>query len=611
MATALIHYQAPKHHSEARGLFETVLKHNTTHSNALVGLGLILEEQDDYSGAADLLQQALEKDPENLKIKSEAAWCNILQGDYESGKAVLEECLELCTGIDPRSRDLKALILWRIGTAMWNNDETSRSDRKGPYAYFISAVQQSQNFAPAYTSLGVFYDDIQNDPVRASKCFQRAFELSAGEVEAAERLARSFAESKEWELVEIVARRVADADKKRSVPGKGVSWPQSAIGVVELNNQNYPQAIVSFQSALRSSPNDFHAWIGLGEAYASSGRYIAALKVFTRAESLDPSNWFAKYMLANVRRDLGEFEEACQGYREVLKLRENEFGVLIALSDTLLSMAWNYVESGFYGRAVESAMECLNIAENILRVRSDAFNLWKTVGDACMLFSWVHGLAGRIPRDKVLSLIGDDVDVNEFDIMAEVDHVGQKEFDQLKQGELDAVTTCVYLGILAYKRAVYASADDRHAHAVAWFNLGTAEYRAYVSLPAREMKHRLTAIRCFKRTIKLEPGNHEFWNALGVTTAELNPKVAQHALVRSLYINDKNARVWTNLGALYALQEDYMLANETFSRAQSTDPEYALAWVGQGVLAEILGDEEEAQGLFQHAFDIADHSLVS
>ena len=316
-------------------------------------------------------------------------------------------------------------------------------------------------------------------------------------------------------------------------------------------------------------------------------------------------------MLANVRRDLGEFELACEGYRAVLELRKDEFGVLIALSETLLGMAWNYVESGFYGRAIKSAIECLNIAESIRRERSDAFNLWKTVGDACMLFSWVHDLADQLPREQVLSLIGADVDVNEFDILAEVDNVGQTVFDDLKKGDLDDVTSAVYLGILAYKRAVYASAEDRHAHAVAWFNLGTAEYRAYVSLPAREMKHRLTAIRCFKRTIKLEPGNHEFWNALGVTTAELNPKVAQHALVRSLYINDKNARVWTNLAALYALQEDYMLANETFSRAQSTDPEYALAWVGQGVLATILGDDTEAQELFQHAFDISDHASVS
>lgn len=298
-------------------------------------------------------------------------------------------------------------------------------------------------------------------------------------------------------------------------------------------------AIQSFQSALRGSPKDFHSWIGLGEAYASAGRYTAALKVFSRAVILDETNWFAKYMLANVRRELGEFELACEGYREVFALREREFGVLVALSETLVAMAWKYVETGYYGRAVDSVVECMGVAEKVLEERSDAFNLWKTVGDACMLFSWVQNLAHRFPHTQVLRLVEGDFEASEFDIMADADEVGHMALQKLKDGEFDDVTASVYTGILAYKRAIFATADDRHAHAVAWYNLGTAEYRVYVALKKREMKHRLAAIRCFKRTIKLEPGNHEFWNALGLATAELNPKIAQHSLVRALYINDK------------------------------------------------------------------------
>ncbi|KAA8909787.1 hypothetical protein FN846DRAFT_941480 [Sphaerosporella brunnea] len=611
LATALIQYQAPKHHNEARTFFENVLKHNPSYGSALVGLGLILEEQCDYAGAVDLLNKALAKDPGNIRILAEAAWCNVLAGNHSIGQQGLEECLEKITGVDARSRDLKAQIIWRIGTSLWNADEEGRRDRKaGPYHYFIAALQNNQNFAPAYTSLGCFYADVAADTARANKCFQRAFELSAGEVQAAERLARSFAETKEWELVEIVARRVAEVDKKRSVPGKGISWPQSAIGVVELNNQNYSLAIQAFQSALRASPDDFHSWIGLGEAYASSGRYTAALKVFTRAEALDEKNWFAKYMLANVRRELGEYELACEGYRAVLSLREREFGVLVALSETLMAMAWKYIETGYYGRAVDSILECVAVMEKVLQERTDAFNLWKTLGDACMLFSWVQRLADKFPRSAVLHLLESDLDPSEFDIMMEVDEVGRSTFERMKSGDFDQITASTYAGILAYKRAIFATADDRHAHAVAWYNLGTAEYRAYTSLSRSEMKNRLAAIRCFKRTIKLEPGNHEFWNALGLATAELNPKVAQHSLVRALYINEKNARVWTNLGTLYTIQEDYMLANEAFSRAQSTDPEYALAWVGQGIIATILGESREAQELFQHAFEISDQSLV-
>jgi superkiller protein 3 len=123
----LIHYQAPKHHTEARSLFEIVLKHNPSYGGALVGLGLILEEQGDYSGAAELLHKALSKDPNNIRIMSEAAWCNVLQGNYNIGQQGLENCLEKITGIDPRSRDLKAQILWRIGSCIWYSDGTISS----------------------------------------------------------------------------------------------------------------------------------------------------------------------------------------------------------------------------------------------------------------------------------------------------------------------------------------------------------------------------------------------------------------------------------------------------------------------------------------------------
>lgn len=244
-------------------------------------------------------------------------------------------------------------------------------------------------------------------------------------------------------------------------------------------------------------------------------------------------------MLANVRRELGEYDLACDGYRAVLELQPNEFGVLVALFETLLTAATAYVEQGFYGRAADSAVEGLRTAQAVIQVRSDLFNLWKTVGDACILFSWIQNLASQFPRQLVISMLEEDIDSTEFDLFADADGVGASAVEKLKGEEIDDVTACLWMGILAYKRGIYATAEDRYAHAVAWFNLGCAEYRTYSALPERDIKFRLAATRCFKRTIKLEPGNHEFWNALGVATGELNPKVAQHSLVRALYINEK------------------------------------------------------------------------
>lgn len=46
-----------------------------------------------------------------------------------------------------------------------------------------------------------------------------------------------------------------------------------------------------------------------------------------------------------------------------------------------------------------------------------------------------------------------------------------------------------------------------------------------------------------------------------------------------------------------------------FGRAQATDPDYAPAWLGQGLLALSLGEANEAQLLLTHAFEISDSFL--
>ena len=631
LATALVHFQAPRHHPEAMELFEDILRHKETETSALIGIGLILEEQENYPEAVDSFERALKRSSEP-RIKAEAAWCKALNGDNESSLHELEACLSEMEGSDTRTKSLRSKTLYRIGMCMWNQDTTSgsRKDRKGAYARFLASLQADMNFAPSYTSLGVYYADYGRDKKRARKCFQKAFELSSSEVEAAERLAKSFARSAEWDLVEVVAQRVIDSGKVKPAPGskrRGISWPFAALGVVQLNSQEYAKSIVSFQLALRTAPTNYHCWVGLGESYHNSGRYIAATKAFEQAQRLEDSaedvslkdNWFSKYMLANVRRELGEYDEAIAGYQEVLKMRPNEFGVSIALLQSLVEGAWHHVELGFYGRAADGASEAIGIAQSISEKRSEAFNLWKAVGDASSIFTYVQAYASKLPIQVLRTLLEAGIDLEAYEILADIDGIGKSTLQTLTSESHNTtpfVNLTIDATILAQKRAIHACANDIHARAVAWYNLGWAEHRAHAcsteesqtGSKKRSLKHLKASVQAFKRAIELEAGNTEFWNSLGIVTTDLNPKVSQHSFIRSLYLNDKNARVWTNLGTLYLIQHDYQLANEAFTRAQSCDPDYAQAWVGQGLLAAQLADQDEARNLFIHAFEISDSS---
>lgn len=634
LATALIFYQSPRNHPEAKQIFEDVLKRVPTSTRCLLGIGLILEQDHDYASAVDTLDKALQRDPSNVKIASELYWCKAHNGELNAGLQGLQESLFAIKFTQQRSQELKAEILYRIGDCQWKLDTSpaARKDRSGAYASFLGAIQANMNYAPAYTSLGIFYADYKQDQRRAHRCFHKAFELSSQEVEAAERLARGFAERGEWELVEAVSQRVVDSGRARPAPGskrKGYSWPYTALGVVEVNRQQYPKAIVNFQAALRISPNDYQSWVGLGESYHNSGRYIAATKAFQHAETLEVNLpvaereqiWFSRYMLANVKRELGDYEDAISSYEEVLNMKPHEFGVSIALLQTLTERAWKSVELGLYGEAAENTRKAIETGLTIAQHHPDVFNLWKTIGDAFSIFSWIRGKTSFMPIAEFRNVVETQMDQDAFSLLEDVDDVGTNLPSLLllpdEGGEM-LPNMPMYAAILAYKIAIYIASSEKHAQAVAWYNLGWAEYRAHTcqerNAPgppkAKQRGFLKASMRCFKRAIELEAGNSEFWNALGVTTTTLNPKVAQHSFVRSLHLNDRNAQVWTNIGALYLLNNEHQLANEAFTRAQSADPDFSHAWLGQGLLALLLGDPTEARDLFTHAFEISNSSLA-
>ncbi|GKT43402.1 superoxide dismutase [Cu-Zn] [Colletotrichum spaethianum] len=631
LATALVFYQSPRHHAEAKTLFEGVLSHDPSSTAALIGVGLIYEEEEDYDDAIDFFERALKRDPFNLRVKTEAAWVQALKGDYETAKTQLEDCLPLIEKVSPPAKELLAQTQYRLGSCVWSLDtsKAARKSRTGAYMYFLDALKNNLNFAPAYTSLGVYYADYAKDKKRARRCFQKAVELSSSEVEAAKRLAQSFADEGDWDRVELVAQRVVDSGKVRPPPGskrKGISWPFAALGVAELNKQDFHKSIVSFQSALRIHPEDYHSWVGLGESYYSSGRFIAATKAILNAQKLEETipaetlgdTWFTKYMLANVKRELAEFDEAIALYQDVIDGRPNEDGVAIALMQTMVDNALDCVEKGLFGKAVHLAIDTIDFASKAAATVIETFNFWKSLADACSVFSAVQNRAVDFPAELIMTLI-DGGDKEAYTLFADVDNVGtgviaaKGLFSEDERLGVD-LTRCIHATILCHKRAIHVSANDLHAQAVAYYNLGWAEHRAHICLPSSIRKkssvYLKTAMKCFKRAIELEAGNSDFWNSLGVVTSEVSPAVSQHSFVRSLHLNERSPAAWTNLGTLALLQNDMQLANEAFNRAQSTDPDYAHAWLGQGFVALLYGKTKEARGLFTHAMEIAEASSV-
>lgn len=628
LGRSLVVFQSPRHHPEARAIFEAILSRKPQSTEALIGIGLIYEEDEDYPEATKFLARALQKDVTNIRIRLEHAWCRALDKDLQGGLDDLIEVLDhLNEQKDPDTK-MKAEVLYRIGYCKWNLDPSSkaRRDKTGAYKYLIDALKADSSYAPAYTLLGYYFQDYAKNKIRARVAFQKAFELSTSEVYAAEQLAQMFAVQQEWDLVELVAQRVVESGQARPAPGsrkKAHSWPYAALGMVQMDRAQYSLSIVSFQHALRISPNDYHCWIGLGESYHNSGRHVAALRAFHKGESIDhrlpaDETWFAKYMLANVQRELGEYEEAIKAYEKVLDIRADEIGVLLSLLQTLVEFAWARVHQGQFGHAAELATKAISTATSICQQKTDIFNIWKAVGDACSVLdaSKTYANASTIEEIKVLLQIGSSATV--FEVLQDADQVSLADLSAEDQSFYSVSRQFSRATVLAHKRAVSVAMSEPHALAVSYYNLGLAEYHAHFAeirsagSGTKNPRHLLkAAVRAFKLAIEQEAGNSEFWNALGITTLTLSPKVSQHCFIRSLHLNDHSARGWTNLGVLYLHNAEHELANQAFTKAQSTDPEYAAAWVGQGLLATLYGKLKDAANLFTHAFEIADSSSIA
>ncbi|KAE8185214.1 hypothetical protein CF336_g7503, partial [Tilletia laevis] len=661
LATAYTHHFPPQNHAKALRHADAVLAHDADDVDALLARAYVAQT----AGRSDDAQQGFKKvqvlaqkrggdgprreddlrtlsisAAPDLEARAEVAWCDVAMGRLE---AAAEQLRTLVEDIDGEraglvSSEERARTWWRLGRCLWDMGGESRTDTTQAFTCFITCLKRFPSFAPAYTSLGLYYDTVLEPPNtdRAAKCFQKAFELDARETVAARRLAEGFADDREWDLVEVVARRTVEGEgASEALQGSAAAsrrhttqnaWAWKAIGRVELDRARFEKAIVAFQIAIRAEADDANAWHQLGEAYAASGRHVAALKSFDKALELleragvKDAQWQTRYSAAHVHRDLGDFEQAVQAFAEILESRPKELAVRIALAETLLFRGRQEYATHHVSRAEVTFQDALEAASEALEVESRLRSAWKIVADATYELSRLGRLSDDAgTRECIESLLdvasGDDID-------GKLSFVNSVTLSKVKT-ELPSFRpdSVLYACIYFYKaRVLYNSGEDELA-AGAWGDLAGALYRltrrgdrrSSTLEEAEEQEQRAVfrqAIGCLRQAIKLQPRNELYWLALGNLTFDHNAKVAQHCFIKAVELRPKSPIPWSNLGFLYLKHDDVQLANEAFIRAQTLEPDWSPAWVGQAFVAKAHQDEQSSRALFEHAVSLSESSLL-
>ncbi|EMR08560.1 hypothetical protein PNEG_03040 [Pneumocystis murina B123] len=597
LALSYVHYKFPKFHDKALELFDQILELSCNNVMSLYGKAIILEEKKDFSSSIDLLLKAKDMDPNNILILSEIAWCEINTKNYEDGLNKLDICIEKMNSDISLSGYDKAEICWKKGVGLFEQNVESKKSES--YSFFITSLKYDPTYSHSYVNLGIFYADILKDESRSMKCFQKAFELNAGEVDAAERLVVAYAKKGEWNLVEAIAKIVLSADKIYRRYSRDLSWPQRSLGIVEMNYKRYNSAIVYFQSALKICANDSHSWSGLGEAYAKSGKYIAALKALKKSRSLDEDNWFVQYLIGDVQKTLGLYKDASESYYSILELHPDEFVVTLALSENYVFWASSWKEKGFYKKSEEYAINCFKIIElSKSNSKKNSYTLWIILSRACFLLSSFF----VVDSESLISIL--NILYEEYDFVGEklVPIIDDLPLDKKDLFDNNNSRYLLLWAFLFMKRAVRVSVKNRAAHSMSWYSLGQILFLIYLRNVDADGDWIHCSIYCLKRAIKMDSKNSTFWRAFGVVNSTLNSKISQHALIKSLKLDDQNPITWADLATLYMINEDFDLAYEAYMKSQTVDPDYWVSRIGLGFISKIMGDTLEAKEQFEISF---------
>ncbi|KAG6857271.1 hypothetical protein H0H87_007104 [Tephrocybe sp. NHM501043] len=606
LASSLVHLFPPKHHPRALRLIDDVLAQTPDNVACLMGRAFVLEAATKWEEAAALFAKVDDLLPDDLsdgiRAREENAWCRCQIGDVNDGLAALQHIVTILQELEERGDDA-ARCLWRIG-----------DKKEEGYRFFIAALKSNPSYAPAFTSLGIYYAEVASplDPNRASKCFQKAFELDSREAEAARRLAEGFAEDREWDLVEVVARRTIEGEGglEGGIGGAHMSaslrylptnaWAWKAVGVVELHRRNYPPAIQAFQIALRADLEDALSWVRLGESYSKAGRHVAAVKALERAQELDSSDWVCPYLIGDVKHQMGNYQDAINAFESILINRPRDVGILVSLGQAYLDQGRSESSEGFQARAEQSFSTCILVGLKTMEA-SAGFRgvVWKTIGDAVFALSARSTYSDEIMVRGALSSLIALLPVKDDHLSGIVTPPALQEDEPLNGLKVLEIALAAY----SYRTSLGQS-ETTTTSGSAWFDLGAALHSWTIQSSGQD-NIQTRIISFLTQALHEDPGNSLYWMGLGDAYFLSNAKSAQHAYIKAIEFDSKNVTAWTSLGLLYLHYDDTELANEALYRAQTLDPDYAVAWIGQALVATRNGHDIEAAAMFEHAIGLA------
>lgn len=292
----------------ALDLYKKVLDRCPDREEALFGLGMVHKSMRDFSKATSAFSRLGELYPTHFHAKIQLALTHFLQNDHDSS---LDTCNSLLK-IDSVPDDVQALALFQIAQINWL-DEEKRMDKPQCLSILLQSAKKDPTAPHTFNYLGHYYQ-LQNDRVRALKCFRKAHSLVLTEgssvmdnivKDPSQALCSMLLKDGDIEdALQVLEDMIEKNDRD--------FWAQRQRGFIEASLHRQEVAIGHLQAALRINPDDSLCWEVLADAYLDEGKFMASLKAYRRSMDLskESSSIYAMFKIACIHQKLGQLDEA-------------------------------------------------------------------------------------------------------------------------------------------------------------------------------------------------------------------------------------------------------------------------------------------------------------
>ncbi|CAG9096987.1 unnamed protein product [Plutella xylostella] len=459
------------------------------------------------------------------------------------------------------------ICLFFLGKAHWELKQYELC-----HLNLLKSAKLNPEHSDTFLYLGHFYRYHIQDLEKAKKCYEKANNLNGYDSEIVKNLSEIYTDLGQRENdYGLLTKAVEKHDVNEG-------WIHFRIGLHHLSKRDWENAIIYFRNVIKQEQNNSTALECLADAYFSRGSYVSALRAYHRVIELNPTK--ALHCLTRIgyiHSLLTQYEDAIATFRKVLLMDASSILALKGIAETWMRIAKKKVAAKLFGAARDCAQQAVDYVSKALSQNKNYACLWKILGDTLMFMT-------KFPTKYAFVY---------FNSTFKNDNKDNSD----KKGKLDIFPQAIACYSLIAKQKQQSTSYDLASAYLEYYKQSSKDVNGCV------------AFNLTIASIKKKPYLWRNWDLLGKICWNMKKySLAQHCFIKALSLTRKwsVAKIWCNLGTLYVKLKHYKIANYCYWRGQSTLPSYPQSWIGQGLIAEQIR-EEEAMDLFRHACRLGYH----